>query len=470
MRPFVSFDAAAPAWRVQDGRAARLRTDATVAFLALAPAFAFIRQRSNFILGWEAAAAAGAAVRSGAAAGAVGAAGSPPLGSWMMLPDLTTPATQTVLPMNDSLYGACHLELDRQGPMVLHVPADPDGRYFSVTVLDGHFTNVAHLGPKWTGREAFDVLLVPPGWDGVPPAGMRVIVSPTASACLLHRALVGYADGDLDRVRSWRAGFTLAPLAGALVDVPRHDLIHPDIADLDDPWAYFRLGFDHVARNPFPAALAWVHETVDVAALLGAAGEDWSRQAVLDGVEDAQAIIDATLTAWPTVNGWRAPHPWTGLPTAHLAENAALQMFQVGSNDAAEAVYFIGASDADGRALDGAAGAVYELVFPADALPPVDQDGFWSLTMYGQDNLLVANPIDRYSTRPSRPRFTRRPDGSVAITLAAALPVGIEEANWLPAPAGQFRLGLRLYYPQEPVVEGRWRPPSPVRTRQGGLR
>ena len=89
---------------------------------------------------------------AGAAAGAVGAAGSPPLGSWMMLPDLTTPATQTVLPMNDSLYGACHVELDRQGPMVLHVPADPDGRYFSVTVLDAHFTNVAHLGPKWTGR------------------------------------------------------------------------------------------------------------------------------------------------------------------------------------------------------------------------------------------------------------------------------------------------------------------------------
>ena len=62
---------------------------------------------------FAAAAAAGAALQSGAAAGAVGVAGAPALGSWMMLPDLTSPATQTVLPMNDSLYGATHVELDR---------------------------------------------------------------------------------------------------------------------------------------------------------------------------------------------------------------------------------------------------------------------------------------------------------------------------------------------------------------------
>lgn len=107
MRPFVSFDADAPAERVAEGRAARLRADSTLLWLALVPGFAFVRQRSNFILGWQAAAAAGAAVRGGEASGAVGAAGVPALGSWMMLPDLTTPATATVLPMNDALYGAC---------------------------------------------------------------------------------------------------------------------------------------------------------------------------------------------------------------------------------------------------------------------------------------------------------------------------------------------------------------------------
>ena len=128
----------------------------------------------NFILGWQAAAAAaGAAVAEGAAAGAVGRGGVPPLASWMILPDLTSPATQTVLPSNDALYGAAHVELDRLGPLVIHVPANLDDRYFSVAVMDAHLNNVAHIGPRWTGNGATDHLLVPPGWHGRPRRAYR---------------------------------------------------------------------------------------------------------------------------------------------------------------------------------------------------------------------------------------------------------------------------------------------------------
>jgi len=81
----------------------------------------------------------------------------------MILPDLTSPATQTVLPSNDALYGAAHVELDRLGPLVIHVPANLDRRYFSVAVMDAHFNNVARIGPRWTGNGATDHLLVPPG-------------------------------------------------------------------------------------------------------------------------------------------------------------------------------------------------------------------------------------------------------------------------------------------------------------------
>ena len=151
------------------------------------------------------------------------------------------------------------------------------------------------------------------------------------------------------------------------------------------------------------------------------------------------------------------------MATSHLAENAALQLYQVGSNDSGEAVYFIGQQDGEGRTLDCSGGAVYEVAFAADALPPIDEGGFWSLTMYGPDNLLVANPIDRYSTRATRPGFEPRPDGSVVVTLAHELPAGVPEAAWLPAPDGPFRLGLRLYYPRQPIIDGTWQPPAPTR-------
>src|SRR5690348_13183669 len=106
MRPFSEFDAALPSDLVRQAGADRFRSLATWAYLLLRPGMEFVRQRSNFILGWQAvAAAAGAAVAEGVAAGAVGHGGVPPLGSWMILPDLTSPATQTVLPSNDALYG-----------------------------------------------------------------------------------------------------------------------------------------------------------------------------------------------------------------------------------------------------------------------------------------------------------------------------------------------------------------------------
>ena len=336
----------------------------------------------------------------------------------MMLPELTSPATRTVLPMNDSLYGAAHLELDRQGPVVVALPADTDGRYYSVSVMDGNFTNVLHLGPRWSGRDAVEVLLVPPGWDGEAPEGLRVVESPTASVCLLNRILVLDTEGDLDRVRAWRTGFTLRPLDGPLVDVEHADLVHPDAQVLADPWRFLEIGAEHLRRNPLPAPATWATSLVPVDELLAARDEPWSREAVEAGVADAQAMVDATLTDWPRTAGWRLPFPGMGLPTDRVLDTAALELFQVGYNDMAEATYFFGDFDADGAALDAAGGAEYELTFAADDLPPVHPDGFWSLTMYGTDNLLVANDLERYSTRPTRPGFRTGADGSVTITLS----------------------------------------------------
>lgn len=178
MRPFSTFNAALPPDQVCDAQADRLRLLAAWGYLLLRPGMEFVRQRSNFILGWRA-----------AAAGAVGRPGVSPLGSWMILPDRTSPATQTVLPSNDALYGAGHVELDLLGPVVVHVPANIDDRYFSVAVMDAHLNNVARVGPRWTGKGATDHLLVPPRLGRQRPRryaghrvtdGLRVPVQPHA--------------------------------------------------------------------------------------------------------------------------------------------------------------------------------------------------------------------------------------------------------------------------------------------------
>ena len=72
----------------------------------------------------------------------------------------------------------------------------------------------------------------------------------------------------------------------------------------------------------------------------------------------------------------------------------AIQNFVgTGGNVAAEKKFFVTFEDAEGEALDGAAGR-YSLTF--ETLPPVD--GHWSLTVYPENTgLLDANEIDRYA-------------------------------------------------------------------------
>jgi hypothetical protein len=463
---FTSFDGQLSAERVAAGETVRVRSLATWAYIYFIPAFSFLRQRSEFIGGWKAAAASGATVTGGASAGAVGQAGVPPLGSWMLLPDLTSPATQGALPMNDCLYGTAHLELDLLGPMVIHLPANPTGRYFSVTGVDAYMNNFVHLGPQWCGNGESDHLLVPPDWTGDAPDGMAVIVAPTASVCLYNRVLVGYEDGDIDTVRSWRQGLTLTQLAtwpqtGAVpADVPTAGFEHGDLRDLTDAFEYFRLCFDHITHNPGPEGTRWLVEMLASGGLTGPR-DPALREAVVSGVADAQLILNATISGAPTVNGWTTPTHHNGVAGPYPLDHAVFQQTQIGSNDDAEAIYLFTQTDESGEVLDASGGAVYQLSFLAGSQPDVEAGGFWSLTMYrASDNLLCANDLNRYSTRTSRPGLVTDPDGTVTIWMSQELPTGAPPANWLPAPGEPFRLGVRVYYPVEPHGELVWTPPA----------
>ena len=468
-RTFLSFDANLTPGQASDARTQWLRAVAAAGYLLCAPGFAFLRQRSDFILGWQAAAATGSAVSDGAAAGATGRADVPPLGAWMMLPELTSPATQTVLPMNDCLYGAAHIELDRLGPVVISLPANPDGRYYSVTVMDGYFNNVAHLGPRWTGNDSQQHVIVPPGWSGTLPHEVGLIESPTPSAALLNRVLVEFHDGDADHVRAWRQGITLSQLSAwpdttAIMDeVPVDDLVHPQLHNTTDPLDYFGVGMDHLRRNGVPTGATWLRDLAETARLDGE-HDGIEAAAIRAGVMQAMETVDACLTTWPRINGWMVPDPQLGLVNSDILRSAAFQTFQLGANDMAEAAYFFGDADADGSPLDGSDGAAYTLRFDPDDLPQHDPAGFWSLTMYGAgDNLLVPNPISRYSTRPTRPGFQRDPDGGLTVVMASDLPVQVPDANWLPAANEPFRLGLRVYYPGPEITQHGWVPPAPTR-------
>jgi len=131
-------------------------------------------------------------------------------------------------------------------------------------------------------------------------------------------------------------------------------------------------------------------------------------------------------------------------------------------NSKQEALYPAYYLDATKQKLDGS--NRYTMRFAPGQLPPVN--AFWSLTMYDEpQSLLVANPLNRYLINsPMLPQLKRNADGGLTLIIQSESPGKDKEANWLPAPKGPFSMIMRLYWPKEAAVAGKWERPPLTRT------
>jgi hypothetical protein len=431
------------------GRATNTRAVAAQAFLYHLPAFVHLRQLTEFIQGrryffpQEA-----------------------PLGGWVLVRQLADPKTDNVQPNVDTLYGASYVWLAEQGPVVLSVPAVTD-RYYSVAILDAWLNNFAYVGTRTTGTEAGDYLIVPPGWSGEKPAGIRAVIpAPTAVINLFQRIFVRDTPADLAAVRELQDRIRIVPLASyvarsdagfAPVDLKAFAL--PGLRHVSDPLRFFELMSFYTAINRPPA------EDAGLVALFSAAGigpgstlpaDPVLREALVEGFADGRKIINAAISHGPFRHGWTVPDRNMGRPGPYLLTRAVTQMTAMGANVPEEAMYFIAHRDGTGALLDGA--NRYTLTFPAGQLPPVEPHGFWSVTLYNREGYLVDNPAARYVIRPDSAGLRPDADGSLTLHLQADRPADGRAANWLPAPTGRFFITLRVYLPQPSAVSGAWFP------------
>ncbi len=156
-----------------------------------------------------------------------------------------------------------------------------------------------------------------------------------------------------------------------------------------------------------------------------------------------------------TVNGWSITAK-CGQPGNGMILRAACARTLPAINSLEEAAYWTTTSDSTGQALNGLRD--YVLHFPVGQLPP--NDAFWSLTMNDVAGYMVKNSIDRYSVG-SRSGLVPNADGSIDIYMQRTAPAG-HESNWLPTPAGHFKLMLRAYLPGRAILDGEYHVP-PVR-------
>ena len=129
----------------------------------------------------------------------------------------------------------------------------------------------------------------------------------------------------------------------------------------------------------------------------------------------------------------------------------------LGANPVDAAVYARTNIDETGNRLHGV--NQYRIHFEPGQLPPVEDFGFWSVTVYGPDDFLMQTEYDKYAITDRSP-YVLNADGSLDLWLAQTVPEGVDPANWLPVKATEFHLFLRVYVPLDDVAKGKWNAPT----------
>ncbi len=159
------------------------------------------------------------------------------------------------------------------------------------------------------------------------------------------------------------------------------------------------------------------------------------------------------------VNGWQMNTDTMGVYGTNYLKRAIVALVGLGANLPEDAVYPLNIGDMDGRPLSGA--NQYVLHFGKNEIPPVN--AFWSVTLYDREGFPTANDLKRNAIG-DRDALKFNADGSLDLYIQHAPPGAEKESNWLPAPAGDFTLTMRLYSPKVEMTDGRWAPPAVWRT------
>jgi hypothetical protein len=197
--------------------------------------------------------------------------------------------------------------------------------------------------------------------------------------------------------------------------------------------------------------------------VLDAASADRTlRRALKEAAAEADEALVKPLLQFRNF-GIPLPHNWTTVinsaefGTDYLTRTAVAKS-NTFINRPRETRYFYQDLDKRGERLTGA--SRYTVTFAE--LPPVDPRGFWSITLYNKHHFFAPNEIDRFSLGTKSKQLRYEADGSLVIHVQKEKPDADNVSNWLPAPADEFSLYIRAYWPLEKLNEGEWTPPPVV--------
>jgi len=402
-----------------------------------------------------------------------------PMGQFLRMREYPNAKFRDVTAPNaDTLYSTAWLDLSKE-PFILSLP-EMGERYFLMPMLDG-WTNVFQVpGTRTTGNKAQTFAITGPGWRGELPEGVKELKSPTNMVWILGRTYCTGTPEDYKACHAVMDKYDLRPLSAfGKPYTPQAGQVDPKIDEKTavreqvnklDTAAYFTLLASLMKNNPPAEADAPMVERMAKIGIVP--GQDFARfdPAIarrLEGVPKAaqEQIMAHFKGAGLLENGWTFTTK-AGVYGTEYLQRAFITAIGLGANRPQDAIYPTSTEDAAGKKYSGA--NKYVMHFQKGQTPPVN--GFWSITMYDAGYFFVDNPLNKYTVSP-RNDLKYNADGSLDIFIQNESPGKDKEANWLPAPKGDFILMMRLYWPKEKapsIIDGSWKVPPVKVVADGG--
>lgn len=381
--------------------------------------------------------------------------------------DLFPPETRDTT-QRDTVFSLGIIDLRRE-PVVISVPDVPAGQAYMLQMGDTSTESLPYISTNTTDNKAGDYVLVGPDFQGYLVADRfdGVITTRGHFVVMLGRTVL-FDPTNLGPVHAIQDGMHMRPLSQFMGTEPPAEPTPIEFLTWDDERAAGLGVFDYINM-----ALVWhppaIHEVEAMAsfAKIGVIpGQPFSTDglstdviaAIEEGIADAKQEIQAWVDQPPAMVGsWNwSLDDISRFGTDYLTR-AAISLKNIYPNAPDHAIYGQASRDADGQPLTGQ--HVNTIRFEGGELPPVNW--FWSVTMYDSETTaMYPNDAERYNIGDRTSGLVYGDDSSLTIYMSHDAPDDpSERANWLPAPAGEYYVVLRLYGAKPEVSSGKWTPP-----------
>lgn len=344
---------------------------------------------------------------------------------------------------NDTLHLMGWLDVGAE-PVVVSIPDMDPGRYWILHTMDmGHYTN-AMIGARTRGGKGGRFMFAGRNWQGEVPASVDEVIRVDSDFVKMMGRIMATGKADEKVALGYMDQWNIRPLSVYLgVPGPK-----PKVRDYPDPektnWLQ-RVNFVLCEGSLAEADAKWLAQYKDVG--LAACKEDFTPEQVAAAAEGEKLGMQHIRDLAPKMtNAGRLLGTRAQLGDGardEFAEGTYLGQWGLPPD---ETVYLKEEKGSDGQILNGSGGKKYRIHFKA---PDVSQ--FWSFTVYGSDDRLMAhNAINRHS----RGDRTLTPDKDGMYTIELAATGDAANPNYLPIPQKDAYIILRMYGPSKEIQDG----------------